>query len=440
MSELTLVARIRAGDIPEAVRFVADDEELEPELVAARVSLGTIVIPRNKSRSAAKAVGIGEGLRTKVNANIGTSEDYASLGDELAKLTRALDKKTDAVMDLSTGGDLDLIRRRLLENCPVPFGTVPVYQAAIEAQTKHGSIAKMRADQLFEVIARHAADGVDFLTLHCGVTRESVQALADEGRVTGIVSRGGAFMAGWMMENDEENPLYESFDRVLEIARKHDVTLSLGDGMRPGSQADAGDRAQIQELLILSRLVEQARQAEVQVIVEGPGHMALNEIAAHVKLEKSLCHGAPFYVLGPLVTDVAPGFDHIVAAIGGAVAATAGADFLCYVTPREHLGLPTVEDVAEGVIVTRLAGHAADIANGITSASVQDLEMSQARKRLDWKAQFRLALDPERAQKLHTERAATADTCTMCGEYCSMQFLSDIESSKKSAPRDHKDA
>lgn len=432
---MTLVARVRAGEIPDSVMQVAGDEGLEPELIAARISMGTIVIPVNDLRGGLKSVGIGQGLTTKVNANIGTSEHFASLDDECEKLKVALDKGAHAVMDLSTGGDLNKIRKKLLELCTVPFGTVPIYQAVIEAEERRGSVGRLKPGDLFDVIEQHVRDGVDFVTVHCGVTRDSLQALEEAGRVTGIVSRGGAFLAGWMMQNDAENPLYEDFGRLLEIAHKHDVTLSLGDGMRPGCQADAGDRAQVQELLALGKLVDQARQAEVQVIVEGPGHMPLNEIEAHVRLEKSVCRGAPFYLLGPLVTDIAPGFDHIAGAIGGAVAAAAGADFLCYVTPREHLGLPTVDDVAAGVIASRIAGHAADIAQGVGGVSGWDLEMSKARKKLDWQGQFELAVDPDTARRLHHSRAGAADTCTMCGEYCSMHMLSEFESAKKTTSR-----
>jgi len=336
----------------------------------------------------------------------------------------AIDSGADAVMDLSTGGDIPSIRRAIISASSCSIGTVPIYQAGIQAIAKHGAIVKMTADDLFDSIEEQARDGVDFVTVHCGVTRSAIARLKQQGRVTDVVSRGGAFLIGWMLFNDRENPLYEQYDRLLEITRKYDVTLSLGDGMRPGSLADATDRAQIEELLIIGELVERAQQAGVQAMVEGPGHMPMNQIEANVRLEKSICKGAPFYVLGPLVTDIGAGYDHITGAIGGAIAAAAGADFLCYVTPAEHLSLPDAEDVREGVIASRIAAHAADIAKGVTGAGERDRQMSVARKKLNWEEQARLALDPERARRVHSKQHTTAGSaCSMCGKFCAMEFV-----------------
>lgn len=412
------------GTVTPEMEQVARDEGYPVEPVLQGVAAGTIVIPANMRRKNLKAVGIGTGLRTKVNANIGTSPKQSALDDHRVKLRVALDAGADAVMDLSTGGDLDRCRREILASCPVPVGTVPIYQAAIEAKERYGAIVAMREDELFEVVERQAKDGVDFFTIHAGVTLESLDRLRKQGRLTDIVSRGGSFLTGWMLHNARENPFYKEFDRLLEICLAYDVALSLGDGMRPGCQADATDRAQVQELLILGELVDRCREAGVQVFVEGPGHVPLDQIIMNVQLQKRLCKGAPFYVLGPLVTDVAPGYDHITAAIGGAVAAMAGADFLCYVTPAEHLGLPTVEDVREGVIATRIAGHAADLVKRVPGAREWDERMSRARKALDWEKQIELAIDPEKARRYHTERNPEKFAgCTMCGEFCAMKLV-----------------
>jgi phosphomethylpyrimidine synthase len=326
-------------------------------------------------------------------------------------------------MDLSTGKFIDKTRKKIVENSPVMVGTVPIYQAAREAAEKYGFIGKMTVDDLFDVIERHCKDGVDFITVHCGVTQSSLERLRKEGRIMNIVSRGGALIAEWMVYNDAENPLYEHYDRLLEIAKKYDVTLSLGDGMRPGCIADATDRCQIEELITLGELVDRAREADVQAMVEGPGHVPLDQVEANILLQKRLCHGAPFYVLGPIVTDVAPGYDHITGAIGGAIAAKAGADFLCYITPAEHLALPDVEDVKQGVIAARIAGHAADIVKGVPGALEWDIEMAKARENLDWEKQFELAIDPETARRYREERAPQEDekTCTMCGKLCSIK-------------------
>ncbi len=410
------------------MRRVAEREGLPEEDVLRGVADGSIVIPANVNHAGLDPMGIGRGLRTKVNANLGTSPNFRSVDEELAKLRVALEAGVDAVMDLSTGksADIDRSRRMFLAHSPVPVGTVPIYQAAVEALEKRGAVIAMTPDDLFDVIERQARDGVDFITVHCGVTLEALAKLRNEGRVCDIVSRGGALMAAWMLHHDRENPLYEQFDRLLEIARAYDVTLSLGDGLRPGCLADATDRAQIHELMTLGELTERAWEADVQVMIEGPGHVPLDQVAANVLLEKRLCHGAPFYVLGMLVTDVAAGHDHISGAIGGAAAAAAGADMLCYVTPAEHLALPDVDDVRQGVIAFRIAAHAGDLVKRVRGAWEWDLEMSKARKALDWERQIALALDPERARWYReTRNPKNMVECTMCSNYCAMRIASE---------------
>lgn len=407
---------------PATVAAVAQAEGLEENLVRERVAAGTVVI-MGRAGSAVRPLGVGTGLRTKVNANLGTSPDACSLDAELAKLEAALAVGADTVMDLSTGGDLDAIRRAIRAACPVPLGTVPIYQAAVEAEARWGDVARMTGDQMLEVVERQAADGVDFMTLHCGVTRRTVAELHSQPRICGIVSRGGSLLAHWMEVHQAENPLYERFDELLSILKRYGVAASLGDGLRPGATADASDAGQIAETRVLGELVLACREAGVPVFVEGPGHMPLNQIAGNVLLQKKLCHGAPFYVLGPLVTDIAPGFDHITCAIGGALCAAAGADFLCYVTPAEHLGLPNVEDVVQGVLTARLAAHAGDLAKGLPKAREWDDRMSAARARLDWEAMAELALDPGTVRRLRGERAARdPQTCSMCGKFCSMKL------------------
>jgi len=326
-------------------------------------------------------------------------------------------------MDLSTGGDISAIRQAIVAASTVPIGTVPIYQAGIRAIDKHGAIIKMTVDELFATIEEHVSQGVDFITVHCGVTRAAIDRLKQQKRVTDVVSRGGSFLIGWILYNEKENPLYEHYDRLLELAREYDVTLSLGDGMRPGSLADATDRAQIEELLTLGELVERAQKAGVQVMVEGPGHLPLNQIETNVQLQKSVCKGAPFYVLGPLVTDIGAGYDHITGAIGGAIAAAAGTDFLCYVTPTEHLGLPDPEDVKQGVIASRIAAHAGDIVKGVKGALDWDRKMSLARKRLDWEEQVKLSLDPALSRRVHAKHASGGKACSMCGSFCAMQLV-----------------
>lgn len=418
----TQILEAREGNITPEMREVAKEEGLEVSYIQEEIASGRIVITKNRLRKDSMALGIGRGLRTKVNANIGTSRDHYDIENELKKLEVAINNKADAVMDLSTGGDIRKVRRAILDNSTVPVGTVPIYQAVVEAVEEHGSIAKMKSDDLFPLLEEQAKEGVDFVTLHCGVTLETLERLRKAGRIMDVVSRGGAFLIEWMIFNERENPLFEGFDRVLEIAKKHDLVLSLGDGMRPGCLADATDRPQIQELIILGELASHALQEGVQVMIEGPGHVPLHQIGYNVHIEKEICKGAPFYVLGPLVTDIAPGYDHITSAIGGALAGAAGADFLCYVTPSEHLRLPTIEDVKEGIIAARIAAHAADIAKGIRGAIDKDIEMAKKRKNLDWEGQFSLAIDPEKAKRYRKEsRPYDESVCTMCASFCAIK-------------------
>jgi phosphomethylpyrimidine synthase len=420
----TQLAKARRGEVTREMEVVGRAEGVPLQTLVQQIAAGRVVIPANRGHGGMRPIGIGEGLRIKVNANIGTSSDHAEPAEELQKLEAANEAGADTIMDLSTGGDIDAIRRLILERSPLPIGTVPIYQAAIEVAERKGGIVRMTPDDIFEVIERHAKDGVDFVTVHCGVTLSTLERLKAQGRITDIVSRGGAFLATWMICNEQENPLYEHFDRLLEIAQRYDVTLSLGDGLRPGCLADATDRPQIQELLLLGELTERAWAGEVQVMIEGPGHVPLDQVATNIQLEKKLCKGAPFYVLGPLVTDVAPGYDHIVCAIGGALAGYHGADFLCYVTPAEHLKLPSPEDVREGVIATRIAGHAADVARGLAGARAWDDEMARARKALDWEGQMHLAIDPHKASQYRQEsRPQMDEVCTMCGKFCAIKMV-----------------
>ena len=420
---MTQLELARKGTVSRQIKQVAEKESVDTDFVIRGLTAGEIIIPANANHTNLIPCGIGKGLTTKVNANIGTSSDFCDLSTELKKLQAAIAFGADTVMDLSTGGDISAIRRAIVSAGTVPLGTVPIYQAGIEAIESHGAIVKMTVDEIFEVIEEHAKDGIDFMTVHCGVTRASVARLKEQGRTTDIVSRGGAFLIGWMLHNDKENPLYQYYDRLLGLALQYDFALSLGDGLRPGCLADATDRAQVQELIILGELVERARKAGVQAMVEGPGHLPLDQIVTNVQLEKSLCGGAPFYVLGPLVTDIGAGYDHITGAIGGAIAAAAGADFLCYVTPTEHLSLPNVEDVKQGVIASRIAAHAADIVKGVKGAEEWDKQMSRARKALDWKTQAELSLDPELSHQVHSKIPASGTTCSMCGKYCAMAIV-----------------
>ncbi len=426
---ITMTQREEAlkGNITEEMSQVASDERRSPEEIRVGIAQGVISIPYNPLHENCRAIGVGKGLKTKVNANIGTSADFPNLEDELKKLEASLEAKTDFVMDLSTGGDVTAIRRAILDKCPVPLGTVPIYQAMLED--------KMTAEGMFSVVEQQAQEGVDFMTIHCGVTFETIDRLKKQPRLMDVVSRGGALLMKWIIENKEENPFYQQFDRLLEISQKYDITLSLGDGMRPGSIVDAGDQAQIQELVVLGDLTKRAWDAGVQVIIEGPGHVPYDQIESQIKMQKEICKGAPFYVLGPLPTDVAPGYDHITAAIGGTLAAVAGADFLCYVTPTEHLGLPTPEDVKEGVIASRIAAHCADIVKGVPGARDWDIAMSKARKELNWGKQIQLAIDPVKAKKIYSRRKSSEAIygeggCSMCGEFCAMKVSSEALKNK----------
>jgi phosphomethylpyrimidine synthase len=420
----TQIKAAKEGKITEEMRVVARDEGQSPQSICQRLVEGTVIITRNTQRENVHPIGIGKGLSTKINANIGTSPDLCDLDLEIEKAQIAVKYGTDTIMDLSTGGDLDEMRSTIIKTVDVPIGTVPIYQTAIEVAKKKRSIMHMTEDDIFSTIEKHAKDGVDFMTLHCGVTQQIVKRLAKHPRLMGVVSRGGTFLAAWILHHKKENPLYANYDYLLEIAAEYDFALSLGDGLRPGCIFDSTDWPQIQELLTIGELVERARAENVQAMVEGPGHLPLNDIEANVQLEKSICKGAPFYVLGPLVTEIAPGYDHIVGAIGGAIAGLAGADFLCYLTPSEHLGLPNLEDVKEGVIATKIAAHAVDIVKLGFKVSARDLAMAKARARLDWEKQIENALDPEKAMKIRSRvKLKSPETCSMCSEYCAIKIL-----------------
>lgn len=419
----TRIELAREGIITDEIKQVALDEGVEPEKLSQDVAEGFTVISRNANHDI-KPLGIGRGLRTKINANIGTSRDRISLDEEMQKLDVLIEYGADAVMDLSTGGPIKDIRKLLLRKSSIAVGTVPIYEAVAKTAEEKGSIAKMSVDDLFNIIESHAEEGVDFVTVHSGLTRKTIDILREDGRILDIVSRGGAFLLEWMIYNDQENPLYEHFDRLLELSKKYDLTLSLGDAARPGCLADATDRTQIDELTTLGEQRDRAVKEGVQVIIEGPGHVPLNQVELNVKMQKEICKGAPFYVLGPLVTDIGMGYDHISAAIGGAIAGAAGADFLCYVTPSEHIRLPNIEDVKEGVIASKIAAHAADIAKGVNGAMDIDIEMAKRRKALDWNGQIELSLNPERVKQWRSEVPPTeSQVCSMCGEFCAIKTV-----------------
>lgn len=433
---MTQLQLARAGKTTDEMRRAAAAERLDPERLRQLLAEGKAALPANRGRARRTPCPVGLGLRTKVNANIGTSADYPDPAKELDKLAAAEEAGADAVMDLSTGGDLVAIRQAVLDRAAVPIGTVPIYDAAVQAVQGEGSIRAMTADGILATVRAHARQGVDFVTVHCGVTRAVVETLRRSERLCGMVSRGGTILAHWMLAHGQENPLFERFDEVIAVALEHDVTLSLGDGMRPGAIADAFDAAQVHELMVLAELAGRARAAGVQVMIEGPGHVPLHQIEAQVRLQKDLCKGAPFYVLGPLVTDIAPGYDHITSAIGGAIAAAAGADFLCYVTPAEHLGLPTAEQVRQGVIAARIAAHAADIAKGIPGAAERDRQLSARRRARDWKGQLDLCLDPRLARTLRNEaKPADDETCSMCGKFCVFKIADEAPAAPPPNPR-----
>lgn len=404
-------------ELTPEMEAVARKEEMSPEELMNKVAEGKVVILKNKNHNITPT-GVGEGLSIKVNANIGTSNQRSCLEEELLKLDMAEKSGADAVMDLSTGQNITETRKHILSRTKLPIGTVPIYQAGVETIRERESVLELDRDKLFSTIEEHCREGVDFITVHCGVTKAVVNALKEQGRTTGIVSRGGSMHAAWIEGHKTENPLYEYYDDLLDIVKTYDTTLSLGDGLRPGCGNDAGDRAQVMETIILGELINRARKAGVQAMVEGPGHVPLNLVAGMIQTIKTLTQGAPLYVLGPLVTDIAPGYDHITSAIGGTLAAMSGADFLCYVTPSEHLGLPNLEQVRQGVISCKIAAHAADVANGRKSAIERDRQMSIARMNLDWTKQAEFAIDKDIFEKIDD-----GSPCTMCGEYCSMKLV-----------------
>ena len=433
MHQMTQLEFAREGRITPEMEQAARHDGASSEEIRQRVAEGTVVIPKNRLHCF-EARAIGEGLATKINANIGTSPSHASLDEELEKLRVSIDAGADAVMDLSTGGDIDAILTGIVGHSSVMIGTVPIYRSVSRLMVQKLSCGDLTEEAIFGDIEQEAKMGVDFMTVHCGITKNTLSILKGCERLMGIVSRGGSLMAEWMQLHGRENPLYEHYDRLLEIAREYDVTLSLGDGLRPGSILDAEDRAQVAELITLGELVEKARRAGVQVMVEGPGHVPLSRIAADMKQQKRICSGAPYYVLGPLPTDIAPGYDHIVGAIGGAIAAASGASFLCYVTPAEHLGLPTVQDVYEGVMASRIAAHIGDLEKGIPGTLERNRTMSAARRRFDWETMFKMALDPAKARRVRCQTEdKDRDVCTMCGELCAMKTYERFEKATRLA-------
>jgi phosphomethylpyrimidine synthase len=427
---MTQIIEAKKGKITQQMKQVAKEEKKEIDFIKKQIASGRIVIPYNINHKP-KPVGIGKNLRVKVNANIGTSREHCFIDEEIEKTKTAIKAGTHAVMDLSTAGNLDEIRNKLLKIVDIPFGTVPIYQAGISALEKHNAIIDMTEDDMFNTFENHAKQGVDFAVVHVGITKESVERLRKQKRLIPMVSRGGSFHMAWILQHDKENPYFKNFDKLLDIAKEYDVTLSLGDGMRSGAINDSNDRAKFQEMLIIGELVERARKYGVQTMVEGPGHMPLNDIKSNIEVMKKVTRDAPYFVLGPLVTDIAPGYDHFVAGIGGAIAGYNGADFLCYVTPSEHLSLPDVKDVHDGVIACRIAAHAADVARGIDREI--DYEFSQARENLDWDKMFDLCVDKKIAQKYRSNRAPVEDenTCSMCGNLCSIELVNKYLKNKK---------
>lgn len=417
------------GMIPELVLKTAEAEHIDPEKLRALVADGLVTIPKNINRET-KPTGIGKYMSTKINANIGTSRDYKDLEEEVNKAKIAVQYGAGAIMDLSTGGDLDKIRARILSEVNVPVGTVPLYDAAASAPM----VVEMTSDDMFNAVRRHAEQGVDFVTVHAGINKNTVDKLMKAGRITDVVSRGGSFTVAWMMHNESDNPFYSEFDYLLEIAQEYDVTLSLGDGMRPGCIHDAADGPMFEEILVLGELVKRSRAADVQTFVEGPGHVPLDKIEMSVKFMKETCHQAPLYLLGPIVTDIAPGFDHITSAIGGSIAGAAGTDFLCMVSPSEHLALPTAEDIKTGMLVAQIAAHATDLVKeGIKErATERDNAMGAARKNLDWEKQYSLAIDPDHARAVREARSSGSEACSMCGDLCAMKIVErELEKGRK---------
>ncbi len=421
----TLMEIARSGNITDEMIRVAKIEHCSPEKIRERIARGVVIVPRNEIRENIRIMGIGEGLSTKVNVNVGTSTMVVNVEMEEEKVKTALKYGTDTIMDLSIGGDLDGIRRRLLSIANVPFGTVPIYQAFIDVAKKSGAGIYMTEDDIFNIVEKHLKDGVDFMTIHAGITKELVAKMRKTKRLAGIPSRGGTILAAWMLYNDQENPFFKNYDYLLEMLAEYDAVISIGDALRPGAIADSHDYFQLSELLNVAELVRRAWDKGVQVMVEGPGHVPLNEIAADVRIEKAICRGAPYYVLGPLPTDVAMGYDHIAAAIGAAIAAAEGADLICYLTPAEHLALPTPEQVKDGLIAAKIAAHAGDIVKLGAKAKEWDLRISKARAGLDWSTMYELSMDKERAKKIHEQFGASSKgPCTMCGDLCVYVLLS----------------
>lgn len=424
MNYTTQMDAAKKGIITREMQIVADKEGKIVEEIRGLLAEGKVAIPANKNHKNLNPEGIGQGLRTKINVNLGISKDCCNFDYEMEKVRKALELKAEAIMDLSSYGKTQEFRCKLVGMSPAMIGTVPIYDA-VGFYDK--DLATITAQEFLDVVERHAQDGVDFMTIHAGINRETAKRFKKNNRLTNIVSRGGSLLFAWMELTGNENPFYEYYDKVMDIFEKYDVTISLGDACRPGSIHDATDASQIEELIVLGELTKKAWERNIQVMIEGPGHMAINEIAANMVLEKRLCHGAPFYVLGPLVTDVAPGYDHITSAIGGAIAAANGADFLCYVTPAEHLRLPDLEDMKEGIIASKIAAHAADIAKGIKGAREWDYKMSEARRNIDWEKMFELAIDSEKPRKYRqSSQPEHEDTCTMCGKMCAMRNMNKV--------------
>ena len=414
----------RKGIVTPEIEKVAKKEKMDVDKLMALVASGKVAIPANKHHKSLDAEGVGSMLRTKINVNLGVSRDCKDYDVEMQKVMSAVKLGAEAIMDLSSHGNTQPFRQKLTSECPAMIGTVPVYDSVIHYQR---DLATLTAQDFVDVVRLHAEDGVDFVTLHCGITRKTIDQIKKHKRKMNIVSRGGSLVFAWMSMTGEENPFYEYYDEILDICNEYDVTLSLGDACRPGCLADASDISQIEELVTLGELTARAWKKDVQVMIEGPGHMPMDQIQANMKIQQTICHGAPFYVLGPLVTDIAPGYDHITSAIGGAIAAASGASFLCYVTPAEHLRLPNVDDVKEGIMASKIAAHAADIAKGVKGAIDWDNQMAAARQKLDWEKQFELALDPEKARRYRAESTPEReDTCTMCGKMCSVRNMNAV--------------
>ncbi|MFQ7550988.1 MAG: phosphomethylpyrimidine synthase ThiC [Blautia marasmi] len=424
MQYTTQMDAARKGIITKEMQAAAKKEQMDVRQLMALMAKGQVIIPCNKRHTSLEPNAIGSMLRTKINVNLGLSRDCKDMDMEIEKVNNAVKMGAESIMDLSSYGDTRTFRRRLTTECPAIIGTVPIYDAVVYY---HKPLKEITSQQWLDIVRMHAEDGVDFMTIHCGINKETAGRFKRNKRLTNIVSRGGSIIFAWMEMTGQENPFYEHYDEILDICREYDITMSLGDACRPGCIQDASDISQIEELITLGELTKRAWEKDVQVMVEGPGHMPLDQIAANMKIQQTLCQGAPFYVLGPLVTDIAPGYDHITAAIGGAIAATYGASFLCYVTPAEHLRLPNLDDVKEGIIASRIAAHAADIAKGVKGAADWDNKMSAARKRLDWEEMFRLCLDPEKARRYRAEaKPEKEDTCSMCGNFCAVKNMNRI--------------